>query len=448
MLLTNVIRLGIPPENIRNSVFNKTKMLAFGSIILESASEITWNLSTIVDDVAAWLNNTKVSPSSKVGILSSPNFMELIKPCVGHDTMLSFQRMLYSQSLAYLRLATEDKYRINVLELRQIGAITGQGFLKFLDSKLRPQSLASCAKEEIQTLYLLVIGTVLAVGYSSSVAEMLGPLTQSYAMRDHLCQILAHFIIYLGSRLDLQFDHRAEQLIIEGAAARWHKEGFFEWADLPADDLAQRKGTDKQSELSLCNLPATILSDTVSQVRDGQLLRTGFNDFEPSFFPDFLHPHLFENEPVETMYPVGDASLPVSVDAHFPLGNPEQGMICRKGHWESIFSNTKNQSVYVFDNAHELVTEGSYGVNALSIWINEHSMQNWLDRNQEAVHDPPKDNQKMSQKKKIQRMKQRIDHRTNNRGMFFRSRQKEKFSCLIEVALRCLLSLVSLADVS
>jgi hypothetical protein len=177
-MLANVIRLGIPPENIRHSVLNKTKMLAFGSIVLESASEITWDLSTIVDDVAAWLNNTKVSPSSKVGILSSPNFMELIKPCVGHDTMLSFQRMLYSQSLAYLRLATEDKYRINVLELRQIGAITGQGFLKFLDSKLRPQSLASCAKEEIQTLYLLVIGTVLAVGYSSSVAEMLGPLTQ------------------------------------------------------------------------------------------------------------------------------------------------------------------------------------------------------------------------------------------------------------------------------
>ena len=110
-------------------------------------------------------------------------------------------------------------------------------------------------------------------------------LSQSYAMRDHLCQILAHFIIYLGSRLDLQFDHRAEQLIIEGAAARWHKEGFFEWADLPADDLDQQKGTDKQSESSLCNLPATILSDTVSQVRDGQLLRTGFNDFEPSFFP-------------------------------------------------------------------------------------------------------------------------------------------------------------------
>lgn len=110
--------------------------------------------------------------------------------------------------------------------------------------------------------------------------------SQSHAMRDHLCQILAHFIIYLGSRLDLQIDHRAEQFIIEGAAARWHKEGFFEWADLPADDLDQRKGTDKQSALSFRNVSATISSDTVSQDRDDQLcLRTGFNDFEPSFSP-------------------------------------------------------------------------------------------------------------------------------------------------------------------
>jgi hypothetical protein len=111
-------------------------------------------------------------------------------------------------------------------------------------------------------------------------------VSQSHKMRDHLCQILAHFIIYLGSRLDLQIEHRAEQFIIEGAAARWHKEGCFEWADLPADDLDQQKGTDKQSALSFRHVSATISSNTVSQVRDGQLcLQTGFNDFEPSFFP-------------------------------------------------------------------------------------------------------------------------------------------------------------------
>jgi hypothetical protein len=103
------------------------------------------------------------------------------------------------------------------------------------------------------------------------------------------------------------------------------------------------------------------------------------------------------------MYPVGDASLPVSVDAHFPLGNPERGMVlhsaaafrdfepgtsldttldfCRSigsssnrtsrnmvsrsahenfSHWKSILPNTKN-TYYYGSCQTALVTEGSYG---------------------------------------------------------------------------------------
>ena len=146
-------------------------MLAFKSIILDFASEITWIYRQS-------LNNSEVSTSIKVGIFLSPNLMEFIQPHVGCDAMLSFQRMLYSQSLASLRPTTEDKHHISIFELRQIGAIAGHSFLTFLDNRLRPQSLAACSKGNIRTLYLLVVGTVFAVGYSSSVAEILGPLTQ------------------------------------------------------------------------------------------------------------------------------------------------------------------------------------------------------------------------------------------------------------------------------
>jgi hypothetical protein len=54
--------------------------------------------------------------------------MELIHPHVDYDAMLSFQLMLYSQSLTYPRPTTEDRHRINILELRQIGAVAGHGF--------------------------------------------------------------------------------------------------------------------------------------------------------------------------------------------------------------------------------------------------------------------------------------------------------------------------------
>jgi len=106
------------------------------------------------------------------------------------------------------------------------------------------------------------------------------------------------------------------------------------------------------------------------------------------------------------MYPVGDASLPVSVDTHFPFRNPERGIVlhsaaafrdfetgtsldttfdCSRSigsssnrtsgnmvsrsahenfsHWKSILSNLKNKPVFAYDNAQceKCVTEGSYG---------------------------------------------------------------------------------------
>lgn len=114
------------------------------------------------------------------------------------------------------------------------------------------------------------------------------------------------------------------------------------------------------------------------------------------------------------MYPVGDASFPVSVDTRFPFGNPEQGIVlhsaaafrdfgpgtsldtifdCSRSigsssnrtsgnmvsrsahenfsHWNSILSNTKSSDLHIYDDIRsriynnlgniELVTEGSYG---------------------------------------------------------------------------------------
>jgi len=91
--------------------------------------------------------------------------MELIEPHTGFDNMLSFQRMLYSESLAYIQPTTEEQHHLSVYELQQIGAIAGHDFLKFLDGKLRPESLKRCAKDNLHALFL-VVGTILAVGYT------------------------------------------------------------------------------------------------------------------------------------------------------------------------------------------------------------------------------------------------------------------------------------------
>jgi hypothetical protein len=57
-------------------------------------------------------------------------------------------------------------------------------------------------------------------------------------MRDHLCQILAHYVLYLGWRLNLPIPHDAEPFILKDAAFQWHKEGLFQW-EATAEDEAE-----------------------------------------------------------------------------------------------------------------------------------------------------------------------------------------------------------------
>jgi len=54
--------------------------------------------------------------------------------------------------------------------------------------------------------------------------------SQFQAMQDHLCQILAHYVIYLGSKLDLPISSDTERFILEAATRRWEKKGCFLWS--------------------------------------------------------------------------------------------------------------------------------------------------------------------------------------------------------------------------
>jgi len=68
-------------------------------------------------------------------------------------------------------------------------------------------------------------------------------------MQDHLCQILAHYVLYLGSQLGIQIAGHVEQFILEAAAARWKKQGNFEWLTTPRGELEPRESLDICADL-------------------------------------------------------------------------------------------------------------------------------------------------------------------------------------------------------
>jgi hypothetical protein len=219
--------------------------LAMATISLEFSTLVTWNLGRLVDDVVNWLNNPMLSETSKVGILSSPQFLDLVKPSV-EDVTTDFHCMIYAISLAYTQPTAPDRHHLNIPELLQIGSMAGHQFLKSLDKRLKPQHLKDCSKDELQSLFLLVIGTILAVGYTdpSAFSKDSQDGAQFKAMQSFLCQILAHYVIYLGSQLKHRIASGADQFILQAAPARWHKQGLFQWRTAPGEMSEPPPGLD------------------------------------------------------------------------------------------------------------------------------------------------------------------------------------------------------------
>ncbi|SPQ17606.1 38fae7fe-1683-4242-9269-88f145d6e98a [Thermothielavioides terrestris] len=167
------------------------------------------------------------------------------------DLLTDFRRFLLATSLAHAGWRDGGK-ALRTRDLCAAGQVSGYRLLRRLDRVLTPQFLARCERESCQVLFLLVLGAVLGVGYSSSsllegdaspafpaaAAEtLLSPEfrrspTLWLAMKEHLCQMLAHHLIFIGSMLGIRLDTALEQRIIETAVTRWNKAEEFVWAEM------------------------------------------------------------------------------------------------------------------------------------------------------------------------------------------------------------------------
>ncbi|KAK3937501.1 hypothetical protein QBC46DRAFT_267354 [Diplogelasinospora grovesii] len=201
------------------------------------------------DTLVSWLTNPAFSfPSgSIVGLCCSSLLSIQFQEAVGSDLITEFRRFLLATSLVRNGWCGRDMGR---QDLCVAGHVTGFRLVNRLDRVLTPQFLAKCSPESCQVLFLLVLGTVLGVGYSGHdvtadsprfppemlAAEFQQSPTLWLAMKEHLCQMLAHHLIYLGSMLGIKLDTGLEQHIIDTAVKRWNKLESFIWSDVLSQD--------------------------------------------------------------------------------------------------------------------------------------------------------------------------------------------------------------------
>lgn len=233
---------------------NETLTRMTGSLLSRIAAPARFSLiasrSVFNDTVLSWLTNPDLHlpNSSIVGLCCSSLLgLQFQEETAGTDGLAAdFRRFLLAASLAHGRWRGVESAQSR--DLRAGGQASGCRLIKRLGRVLTPQFLARYDREFCQVLFLLVLGAALGIGnqdastpvshddQARSPEEVLGPeLRQSptlwLALKEHLCQMLAHHLIFLGSMLGIRMDAGMERRIVNTAASEWNKAASSLWVD-------------------------------------------------------------------------------------------------------------------------------------------------------------------------------------------------------------------------
>lgn len=218
-------------------------------IALPASFTFTSSSTTFNSTMTAWLMNPELHllPNGSIVGLCCSNLLALQFQEENNSDLeeltADFQRFLLAASLLHTRSYPKSPRTGSGLrpgEICTAGHMSGSRLLLRLDRILTPQYLSKLSRSSCQVLFLLVLGAVLGMGYSPSPdlrnehspefpSEMLmNPDFQQsptlwLAMREHLCQMLAHHLIYLGGLLGIKLETGVEKKIIESAGRGWGK---------------------------------------------------------------------------------------------------------------------------------------------------------------------------------------------------------------------------------
>ncbi|KAK4041849.1 hypothetical protein C8A01DRAFT_14488 [Parachaetomium inaequale] len=262
----NIFDPSSPPDAAAD-MQTETLMLAMSNLLARIATPANFTLTSnpraFNNTMISWLTDPDfhLPNGSIVGLCCSSLLGLQFQDDAAADTdglITDFRLFLLATSLAHAGWRDSTLKTIQTRDLCAAGQISGYRLLKRLDRILTPQFLSRCGRESCQVLFLLVLGAVLGVGYSSSQlqhhspqfpsADMLSPEFQRsptlwLAMKEHLCQMLAHHLIFVGSMLGIKLETGVEQRIIDTAVSRWNKAEEFVWADMVVACAAGPEGS-------------------------------------------------------------------------------------------------------------------------------------------------------------------------------------------------------------
>ena len=129
----------------------------------------------MVSEFAGWMSQGHALPAStsSVGILSFAKFTQLVRTIADEELTRVFRLLVESSSVIYNHDGQRDicwkDYDKDNLE--NIRSFAGTSVLRHLERVLSNIALAETSLKEMKALFLILFGTIIAVGYSQSVGH-------------------------------------------------------------------------------------------------------------------------------------------------------------------------------------------------------------------------------------------------------------------------------------
>ncbi|KAK5655863.1 hypothetical protein OQA88_5402 [Cercophora sp. LCS_1] len=219
-------------------------LAALASHTLKLAFDVSWNYDELVQAAITWFRDDNEPSKSMVGTLSSNEFKMLTANHLDASLVSDVCSLLYATSKAHVNTTMNtDGSPLNVASLSEVAYFCGNRVINRLDDLLSSRPLANATKETLQAKLLVVVAVILALGYATPVSDspsfsdildgQAGSPTSTLwdAMRQHICEMLAHYLIVIASKLHFRFQHNFQKSLITSALNQWGKKARFTWVE-------------------------------------------------------------------------------------------------------------------------------------------------------------------------------------------------------------------------
>lgn len=142
-----------------------------GNVEQNCNSEAQWDLGSIALDCADWVLDERLKPGSKsrVWLFSSFEAEYLLSTIVGGDLSRAFRVLVEISSIIHNWGIIASYSQYSSSDLWRIRSFAGSQVVQSLEQALKLNRLAKASADVLKALFLVLLGTIIAVGHSTSI---------------------------------------------------------------------------------------------------------------------------------------------------------------------------------------------------------------------------------------------------------------------------------------